>query len=125
MQTHRLIVDRRVIDEDNKVVRAAKDERGTSYSLFYQMSRITHHKGCLLHDDRLDALAMAVGWFVEQAAQSQKIRFNDRQSELIAATIADEDGWMLLNATRQAMGMTIEQARRAEVMEGGQGGSWI
>ena len=125
MQTHRLIVDRRVIDEDNKVVRAAKDERGTSYSLFYQMSRITHLKGCLIHDDRLDALSMAIGWFVEQAAQSQKIRFNDRQVELIAATVADEDGWMLLNATRQAMGMTLEQARRAEVMEGGRGGSWI
>ena len=125
MQTHRLIVDRRVIEEDNKVVRAAKDERGTSYSLFYQMSRITHTKNSLLHDDRLDVLGMAIGWFVEQAAQSQKIRFNDRQAELIAATVADEDGWMLLNPTRQAMGMTIEQAKRAEVMDGGRGGSWI
>ena len=125
MQTHRLIVDRRVIEEDNKVVQAAKDDRGTSYSLFYQMSRITHAKGALMHDDRLDALAMAVGWFVEQAAQSQKIRFNDRQAELIAATIADEDGWMLLNATRQAMGFTLEQARRAEVLDGGKGGNWM
>ena len=68
---------------------------------------------------------MCVQWFQEQAAQDQKIRYNDRMKEMIAATVADDDGWMLLNATRQAMGMTLEQARRAEVMDGGKGGSWI
>jgi hypothetical protein len=125
MQTHRMVVDRRVIEEDHKVVREAKDEKGIAYSMLFQLSRITHAKNALLHDDRLDAWAMCVQWFQEQAAQDQKIRFNDRMKEMIAATVADDDGWMLLNATRQAMGMTIEQARRAEVMDGGKGGSWI
>jgi hypothetical protein len=125
MQTHRMVVDRRVIEEDHKIVRAAKDEKGVAYSLMFQLSRITYDRGCLLHDDRLDAFAMCVQHFQEQAAQDQKIRFNDRMKEVIAATVADDDGWMLLNATRQAMGMSIEQARRAEVMDGGKGGSWI
>jgi hypothetical protein len=35
------------------------------YQLFYQMSRITFEKGALRHDDRLDALAIAVGYWVE------------------------------------------------------------
>ena len=35
------------------------------YQLFYQLSRITFDKGALRHDDRLDALAIAVGYWVE------------------------------------------------------------
>ena len=120
-----MVVDRRVIEEDHKVVREAKDEKGIAYSMMFQLSRITHAKNALLHDDRLDAWAMCIQWFQEQAAQDQKIRYNDRMKEMISATVADDDGWMLLNATRQAMGMSIEQARRAEVMDGGKGGSWI
>ena len=125
LQTHRMVVDRRVIEEDYKVVRDAKDEKGISYSLMFQLSRITYDRNSLFHDDRLDAASMAVQWFQEQAAQDQEVRKADRMKELIAATIADETGWMLLNPTRQAMGMTLEQARRAEVMDGGRGGSWI
>ena len=114
-----------MIEEDYKVVRDAKDEKGISYSLMFQLSRITYDRNSLFHDDRLDAASMAVQWFQEQAAQDQEVRKADRMKELIAATIADETGWMLLNPTRQAMGMTLEQARRAEVMDGGRGGSWI
>ena len=124
-QTHRMVVDRRVVEEDNKLVREAADEKGVAYSLFWQLSRLTMDRNSLFHDDRLDAVAMCVQHFQQQAAQDQRLRFNDRQAELFAATVADDDGWMLLNATRQAMGMTIEQAQRAEVMDGGRGGSWI
>ena len=34
------------------------------------MSRLTSDKGSLRHDDRLDALSMACGYWVEQMAQS-------------------------------------------------------
>lgn len=33
--------------------------------MFYQMTRITKERGALKHDDRLDALAMAVAYWVE------------------------------------------------------------
>ena len=33
--------------------------------MFYQMSRLTFTKGALRHDDRLDALSIAVGYWVE------------------------------------------------------------
>jgi hypothetical protein len=39
------------------------------YSLFYQMTRITKDRGALIHDDRLDALAMAVSYWVEHMAR--------------------------------------------------------
>ena len=35
------------------------------YSLFYQMTRITHDRGALVHDDRLDALAIAVSYLID------------------------------------------------------------
>ena len=37
----------------------------------------------------------------------------------------DELGYLLLTPDRQAMGMTIEQARQSEVMTKGSAGSWI
>jgi hypothetical protein len=46
----------------------ASDLRQT-YSLFWQISRITRDKGSLIHDDRLDALAGSVRHWVESLAQ--------------------------------------------------------
>ena len=63
MSTHRLIVDERLIKKDYE---SSKDLR---YSLFYQMTRITRERGAITHDDRLDALAMAVGYWSESMAR--------------------------------------------------------
>jgi hypothetical protein len=123
MQSHRLVVARRVIEEDYKLVEASTDEKDLSYSLFHQMSRITYDRGCLYHDDRLDALAMACQWFQEQAAQDQQIRQADRRQELLEACLADSQGYVLMNADRLGMGMTLEQARRADM--GDSSSSWL
>jgi hypothetical protein len=125
LQTHRLAVDRRVVEKDGELVKNAKDDRDVSYSLFFQMTRLTHDRGSLLHDDRLDALAMAVQWFQEQAAQDQRMRAQDRMKEYLEASLEDDLGYLLLTPDRQALGMTIEQARQAEVMTNGSAGSWI
>jgi hypothetical protein len=63
MSGHRLIVDQRVIQRDFDT---AKDVK---YSLFYQLTRITRDRGALVHDDRLDALAIAVNYWVESMAR--------------------------------------------------------
>ena len=38
-------------------------------SLFYQMTRLTRDRGALTHDDRLDALAIAVAYWTESMAR--------------------------------------------------------
>lgn len=53
LNQHKLVVDRKVVEDDLLVSDPA-------YSLFYQMTRITKERGALSHDDRLDALAMAI-----------------------------------------------------------------
>lgn len=63
LSSHRLVVDQKVIQEDFD---SATDPK---YGLFYQMTRITRERGALLHDDRLDALAMAVAYWVEHMAR--------------------------------------------------------
>jgi hypothetical protein len=39
------------------------------YQLFFQMTRITRDKGALAKDDRIEALAMAVGYWAERLLQ--------------------------------------------------------
>ena len=66
MMRHKLVLDPKVIEEDYRT--AQKYEQAVRFHkmLIYQMTRITTEKGSLRHDDRLDALSMAVGYFVEQ-----------------------------------------------------------
>jgi hypothetical protein len=119
LQTHRLMVDRQVVEADAKVVDSAVDEVSLSYSLFFQLTRISYDRGCLLHDDRLDALAMACAWFQEQAALDQKEQSEQHRMEFIEACLADEHGYCLMTADRLGLNMTVEQARAAGGRSGG------
>ncbi|WP_256644406.1 hypothetical protein [Stenotrophomonas sp. 9(2022)] len=63
LNQHRLIVDARAVKADAEACKG--DEREQKYSLMYQLTRITKDRGCLRHDDRIDALAHGVRWFRE------------------------------------------------------------
>ncbi|MGL5935036.1 MAG: phage terminase large subunit [Cetobacterium sp.] len=67
MNSHRLIMDRKVIEQDYLSTQERGDD-ALKYQLIYQMTRITKERGCLRHDDRLDALAMAVAYWTKQMA---------------------------------------------------------
>lgn len=60
MMRHKLIVNTSVIYDDYKVY-----EQDQKYSLIYQLTRLTRDKGALAHDDRLDAVTMAVAYWLE------------------------------------------------------------
>jgi hypothetical protein len=62
MSRHRLVVDEGLCRRDTRIPEKSED---VYYGLFYQMSRITRSRGALKHDDRLDALAIAVNFWVE------------------------------------------------------------
>jgi Autographiviridae terminase large subunit len=69
MNQHRLVVNEDVIRDDDATVQGYPPDKMTSYRLFHQMTRITKEKGSLGHDDRLDAVAGAVAYWVEAMAQ--------------------------------------------------------
>ena len=75
--------DYRLLDED--------PEHGYSRSIAHQMSRLTDEKGCLSHDDRADALAIALAYFVEAAAQDQMRTQLERSSQMQRE---DMEAWM-------------------------------
>lgn len=68
MNQHRLVIDPKVIKMDRAVGDGLTEDQKLRYQLFYQLSRMTREKGALLHDDRLDALAIAIAWVADAMA---------------------------------------------------------
>jgi hypothetical protein len=80
---HRLIINQDVIDRDYASTQHLPPEQALRYQLFYQISRITRERGSLAHDDRLDVLSMAVGYWVEQMAKDVDLAMHDRKNHLM------------------------------------------
>lgn len=121
MNQHRLVIDPKVIEHDMSSTKDYPPEKALKMQLMYQMSRITKDRGALAHDDRLDALAGAVAYWVEQMGQDETKRMDQRREELLKAELALFTDQPLLTIDRLAMGMSIEMARRG----GGDGGVWM
>lgn len=78
MENHRLTVDRKVIEADLEV-----QSNSPAYSLVYQMTRMKRAKGALAHEDRLEAVAMAVAYWTERLARDRGQALEDhREAEL-------------------------------------------
>lgn len=75
LMQHRLVVDRQIFEQDIN--------REPEHQLFYQLTRITRERGALAHDDLLDVLAMAVGyWQEEMKADEREAEDEWRREEL-------------------------------------------
>lgn len=83
MNQHRLVIDPRVIQKDYDSVQAMPPEKGIKYMLTYQMTRITKQRGALAHDDRLDVLAMACQYWVDQMAADADEQIKVRKNDLL------------------------------------------
>lgn len=83
MNSHKLVIDRKVIENDYDSTRHMVPEKALRYQLMYQMSRVTRHKGALAHDDRLDVLAMGVAYWAEQMAQDADDQIAHRKDEAL------------------------------------------
>jgi hypothetical protein len=72
MNSHRLIVDEAVIEWDYTSTEGYTKEEQTYMRLMYQLTRITAQRGSLAKDDRVDALAGAVAYWVEFLSRNDK-----------------------------------------------------
>jgi hypothetical protein len=82
MNQHRLVVDPKVIEKDYQTVQDYPIESQARYMLFHQMTRITKDRGALVHDDRLDALQMAVQYWVDFMAADAEMEIRSRKEDL-------------------------------------------
>ena len=87
MNQHKLIIDPKVIQKDYDSVQHHPPEKAQRYMLTYQLTRVTKQRGALAHDDRLDALAMGVAYWVEQMAADVDMEMQERKDELLRAEI--------------------------------------
>lgn len=67
IRDHRLVVSRRVLEEDIK-----QQHENSKYSFVQQLTRMQRLRGALAHDDRIDALAMGCAYFTEKMKVDQK-----------------------------------------------------
>ena len=77
LNQHRLVVDDKVIQQDYQ------SEVDLKYKLFYQLTRLTRDKGSIIHDDRLDALSIAVGYWVETLDRDIQQAVQDHKKDLL------------------------------------------
>jgi hypothetical protein len=81
IQQHKLVVNSDLIRKDYLEAERST-EGGHERSLMYQISRITEERNAISKDDRIDALALAVQFFSEAAAQDQQLKASERAYEL-------------------------------------------
>ena len=81
LNQHRLIVNRSLIEWDYNSNREAPPEERLLYMLFYQMSRMCRQKYAVKHDDRLDALAQGVKYYIDALSISAQAQINLKKQE--------------------------------------------
>lgn len=116
---HRLVINRSVIESDSKGREEEAIEKKLAYQLFHQFTHITTDRGCLQHDDRLDALAAAIQYWNESLAIDEDRAIKERRSELwdleLEAFMGNLDG--ALDA--QLLGIPLSDLPKKA------GGTWI
>lgn len=70
---HRLVVDRGLFTRDHNSTAHLPTDQAIRYRLFYQLTRITREKACLKHDDRLEAVRIAVAYWVNTMGAEPEI----------------------------------------------------
>lgn len=76
MNSHRLIVDAKLLKSDSESGEAKRQ-------LFYQLTRLTRDRGALGCDDRLDALAIACAYWVDQMSRDTDQALADHREALL------------------------------------------
>lgn len=88
MMRHKMIVAESVIKDDYRVY----EDKGQKYSLVYQMTRLSRDKGSLAHDDRLDALTMAVSYWLDVMDRDAQTGMDEQVDEWLEAMMDEDRG---------------------------------
>lgn len=83
MNQHKLVFSPRLIQQDYESTGKLPPEKQNQYRLIHQLTRITKERQSLIHDDRLDVLSMAVGYWVMAAGMEATEQMRDRRQDLL------------------------------------------
>lgn len=107
MMRHKLIVHKQVILDDYQVY-----ENAPAYSLIYQMTRLSRDRGALAHDDRLDALCMAVAYWLEVMDRDEEQGVLEQMEARLEQWLDPEKGIFYRDETNQMRPMGRAEAKQ-------------
>ena len=107
MMRHKLIIHKQVIIDDYQVY-----ENAPAYSLIYQMTRLSRDRGALAHDDRLDALCMAVAYWLEVMDRDEEIGMQEQIEAKLEQWLDPDKGIFYRDETNQMRPMGRSEAKR-------------
>ena len=81
MNQHRLCVSAEAIRKDYNQTLMLPPDIATQYSLIYQLSHLTREKRSLDHDDKVDAVAMAIEYWAEYMARNADEAMKERRDD--------------------------------------------
>jgi hypothetical protein len=88
MMNHKLVIAPEVIESDYRTAMKYEQAVRQSKMLIYQMTRVTSERGALKHDDRLDALAIAVAYWTEQMARDEEMGIEQIRQDALEKDLA-------------------------------------
>lgn len=107
MMRHKLIVHKQVILDDYQVY-----ETAPAYSLIYQMTRLSRDRGALAHDDRLDALCMAVAYWLEVMDRDEEQGVLEQMEAKLEQWLDPDKGIFYRDESNQMRPMGRAEAKR-------------
>lgn len=107
MMRHKLIIHKQVIIDDYQVY-----ENAPAYSLIYQMTRLSRDRGALAHDDRLDALCMAVTYWLAVMDRDEEIGMQEQIEAKLEQWLDPDKGIFYRDETNQMRPMGRSEAKR-------------
>ena len=107
MMRHKLIIHKQVIIDDYQVY-----ENAPAYSLIYQMTRLSRDRGALAHDDRLDALCMAVAYWLAVMDRDEEIGMQEQIEAKLEQWLDPDKGIFYRDGTNQMRPMGRSEAKR-------------
>lgn len=107
MMRHKLIIHKQVIIDDYQVY-----ENAPAYSLIYQITRLSRDRGALAHDDRLDALCMAVAYWLAVMDRDEEIGMQEQIEAKLEQWLDPDKGIFYRDETNQMRPMGRSEAKR-------------
>lgn len=107
MMRHKLIIHKQVIIDDYQVY-----ENAPAYSLIYQMTRLSRDRGALAHDDRLDALCMAVAYWLAVMDRDEEIGMQEQIEAKLEQWLDPDKGILYRDEANQMRPMGRSEAKR-------------
>lgn len=107
-----LVVDSSVLEDDFASTSWAAEDKRAGYSFMFQLAHITRDSGALRHDDRLDALAGAVHYWLNALGIDSAQEVKSARDRELAKWMEDPMGYGRFNGPKSFNKSTIKRRSR-------------